>query len=115
MPGDEGIPKFANFHFSNIRVTDVPVLVQATEIHPRKPLIGLSLVNLTGTCRSGITLANMKDVVVRQVKVTGFDGPLLSINNIAGVGLAGTAKIDPAKMPKVPAPVPAPDKPYELR
>ena len=28
VPGDEGIPKFADFHFSNIRVTDVPVLVR---------------------------------------------------------------------------------------
>ena len=115
VPGDEGIPKFANFHFSNIRVTDVPALVQATEIHPRKPLIGFSLINVTGTCKSGITLANMKDVVVRQVKVTGFDGPLLSIDSVTGVGLAGAAKIDPAKMPKVPEAVAEPEKPYELK
>ena len=71
MPGDEGIPRFANFHFSNIRVTDVPVLVQATEIHPRKPLIGFSLTNVTGTCKSGIALANMKNVVIRDVKGDG--------------------------------------------
>lgn len=115
VPGDEGIPRFANFHFSNIRVTDVPVLVQATEIHPRKPLIGFSLTNVTGTCKSGITLANMKDVVIRNVKVTGFDGPLLSIDNVTGVGLAGAAKIDAGKMPKAPDPVPAPEKQYELK
>jgi polygalacturonase len=114
VPGDEGIPKFANFRFSNIRVTDVPVLVQATEIHPRKPLVGFSLTNVTGTCKSGIALANMKNVVIRDVKVTGFDGPLLSIDNVTGVGLAGAAKIDPAKMPKAPEPVAAPEKPYEL-
>jgi hypothetical protein len=70
--------------------------------------------NVTGTCKSGIALANMKDVVVRQVKVAGFDGPLLSIENVTGVGLAGAAKIDVAKMPKVPDAVPAPEKPYEL-
>ncbi len=115
VPGDEGIPKFANFHFSNIRVTDVPALVQATEIHPRKPLIGFSLTNVTGTCKSGIALANMKNVVIRNVKVTGFDGPLLSIDNVTGVGLAGAAKIDPTKMPKVPDAVAEPEKPYELQ
>ena len=114
VPGDEGIPKFANFRFSNIRVTDVPVLVQATEIHPRKPLVGFSLTNVTGTCKSGIALANMKNVVIRDVKVTGFDGPLLSIDNVTGVGLGGAAKIDPAKMPKAPERVAAPEKPYEL-
>lgn len=115
VPGDEGIPKFANFHFSNIRVADVPVLVQATEIHPRKPLIGFSLTNVTGTCKSGIALANMKNVVIRDVKVTGFDGPLISIDNATGVGLAGAAKIDAAKMPKAPDAVHAPEKPYELK
>ena len=66
LPGDAGIPEFRNFHFSNIRVTDVPALVQATEIHPRKPLMGFSLINVTGTCKSGITLANMKNVVIRK-------------------------------------------------
>jgi len=115
VPGDEGIPKFAEFHFSNIRVTDVPVLVEATEIHPRKPLIGFSLTNVTGTCKSGIALANMKNVVIRNVKVTGFDWPLLSIDNVTGVGLARAAKIDPAKMPKVPEAVPVPEKAYELK
>ena len=52
---------------------------------------------------------------IRNVKVTGFDGPLLSIDNVTGVGLAGAAKIDPAKMPKVPEAVAEPEKPYELK
>jgi hypothetical protein len=57
----------------------------------------------------------MKNVVIRNVKVTGFDGPLLSIDNVTGVGLAGAAKIDPAKMPKVPEAAPAPEKAYVLK
>jgi hypothetical protein len=115
VPGEAGIPLFREFHFSNIRVTDMPVLVQAAEIHPRKPLVGFSFTNVTGTCEKGITLANMKNVVIGNVKVTGFDGPLLSISNVMGVGLAGTAQIDPAKMPKVPDAVPEPEKAYELK
>jgi polygalacturonase len=115
VPGDEGIPEFRNFRFSNIHVREVPALVQATEIHPRKPLVGFSLVNVTGTCKSGITLANMKNVVIRNVTVTGFEGPLISIANVTGVGLAGAAKIDPAKLPKVPEAVPEPEKAYELK
>jgi polygalacturonase len=115
VPGDAGIPLFREFHFSNIRVTDLPALVQATEIHPRKPLVGFSLTNVTGTVKSGIMLANMKNVAIRNVKVTGFEGPLLSIENVTGTGLTGAAKIDPAKMPKVPDPVLAPEKPYKLK
>ena len=115
VPGDAGIPLFREFHFSNIRVTDLPMLVQAVEIHPRKPLVGFSLTNVTGTVKSGIALANMKDVVIRNVNVSGFEGPLISISNVTGKGLAGAATIDPAKMPKVPDAVPAPEKAYELK
>ena len=114
VPGDEGIPAFRNFQFSNIRVKDIPVLVKADEIHPRKPLIGFSLTNVTGTCGAGIILANMRNAVIRNIKVTGFSGPLVSLDNVTGSGLAGAAKIDPAKLPKVPDPVPAPSSPYQL-
>jgi polygalacturonase len=115
VPGDAGIPEFRNFRFTNIRVTDVPMLVQATEIHPKKPLLGLTLTNITGTCKAGITLANMKQVAIHGVKVSGFDGPFLSIENVAGTGLEGAVKLDPAKMPKVPDEVPEPEKAYELK
>jgi polygalacturonase len=114
VPGDAGIPTVRNFQFSNIHVDDVPVLVDGAEIHPRKPLIGLLLANITGTCSGGITLANVENAVIRNIKVTGYTGRLLSIDNVTGTGLAGAAKIDPAKMPKVPEPVAAPAEPYQL-
>ncbi len=115
VPGDAGIPEFRNFRFSNIRVTDVPALVQATEIDPRKPLIGFSLTNVNGTCKTGLTLANIHNAVIGNVKVTGFEGPLLSIDNVTGVGVAGAAKLDAVKLPKAPDVVPAPEKAYELK
>ncbi len=114
VPGDEGIPTVRNFQFSNIHVEDVPVLVAGLEIHPRKPLVGFSLTNVTGTCGKGIELANVKNAVIRNVKVTGFSGPLLSTANVTGTGIAGAAKIDADKLPKEPDPVPAPAAPYQL-
>jgi hypothetical protein len=47
--------------------------------------------------------------------VSGFDGPFLSIENVTGMGLEGAVKLDPAKMPKAPDEVPAPEKAYELK
>lgn len=114
VPDLAGIPKFANFRFSNIRVHDVPMLVQATEIDADKPLVGFSLSNVTGTCQRGMMLANMRHVVIRNVHVTGFAGPLLSISNVTGAGLAGAAKIDADKLPKAAAPIAAPEQPYKL-
>ncbi len=114
VPGDEGIPTVRNFQFSNIRVTDAPVLVAGLEIHPRKPLVGFSLTNVTGTCAKGIELAHVKDAAIRNVKVTGFSGPLLAIADVTGTGLAGAEKIDADKLPKAPEPIAAPETAYRL-
>ena len=112
VPGDEGIPTIKNFKFSNVRVKDCPMLVDGTGIHPNKPLDGFSLVNVTGNCTKGISLANIKNAVIRDVKVTGVTGPLIGIHNVTGEGLEGAVQIEG---PKVPDPIPAPAKPYVLR
>jgi hypothetical protein len=111
VPGDAGIPTLRNFKFSNVRVTDCPVLVDAVLIHPDKPLEGFSLVNVTGTCAKGISLANVKKAEIHNVKVNGLTGPLIGTHNVTGKGLEGAAAIEP---PKLPAPVAAPSQPYQL-
>ena len=111
VPGDEGIPTIKNWQFSNVRVQDVPVLVEGTAVHPRKPLDGFSLVNVSGTCGRGIFLANVRKAKLHNLSVTGFGGPLLNTSNVTGTGLAGAAAIEP---PKLPDPVPAPPQPYKL-
>jgi polygalacturonase len=111
VPGDEGIPTIKNFNFSNIKVTDVPVLVDGVGIHPNKPLDGFSLTNVTGTCGKGISLANIKNAKLSNIKVTGFEGPLLSTYNVTGTGLTGAAKLEAAKTPD---PITPPTTPYTL-
>ncbi len=111
VPGREGIPTVGNFKFSNIRVNDVPVLVEGTSIHPEKPLDGFTLENVSGTCQKGIFLANIKHATIKNIQVSGYAGPLLNVHDVTGSGLSGAAKIDG---PKVPEPVPAPGEPYQL-
>jgi polygalacturonase len=111
VPGLEGIPTIKNFHFSNIRVKDVPVLVDGVGIHPDKPLGGFSLVNVSGTCGKGISLANINKAKLKDIHVTGFTGPLLGINNVSGTGLEGAVNID---APKVQPMIVAPEKKYTL-
>ena len=112
VPGLDGIPTIRNYKFSNIHVTDVPVLVQANEIHADKPLDGFSLINVTGTCGKGILLANMKHVELKDIKVTGFSGPLLSTHNVTGKGLEGAVPL--TETAKVPDPIPVPATPFVL-
>lgn len=112
VPGDEGIPTIRNFRFSNIRVTDVPTLVDGVGIHPHKPLEGFSLTNVTGTCGKGIYLANIHHAALSGIHVTGYSGALLNTYQVTGTGLSGAA---PLEAPKLPDPVPAPPEPYRLR
>jgi hypothetical protein len=111
VPGDDGIPTIKNFRFTNIKVTDVPTLVEGTGIHPHKPLEGFTLANVSGTCAKGIFLANIKNADIRDIKVTGFTGSLLNTSNVTGKGLTGATQIDP---PKLPDPIPIPATPYKL-
>lgn len=114
VPGDAGIPTFRNFQFRNVRVTDESLLVAALEIHPKKPLDGFVLENVTGTCKKGISLANMKNVRLSGIKVTGYDGPLLSIYDVTGTGLAGAVTLDATSLPKVPDAILEPAEAYRL-
>jgi hypothetical protein len=111
VPGDDGIPTIKDFRFTNIKVTDVPTLVEGTGIHPHKPLEGFTLANVSGTCAKGIFLANIKNADIRDIKITGFTGSLLNTNNVTGKGLTEATQIDP---PKLPDPIPIPGTPYKL-
>jgi polygalacturonase len=110
--GDEGIPTLRNFSFSRVRVTDCPVLVDAASIHPARPLDRFTLSDVNGTARKGIALANMRNVAIRDIKVTGIEGPLVSTSNVTGKGIDGAAMLPPTK---VPDPVPPAATPYQLR
>ncbi|UYY58152.1 glycoside hydrolase family 28 protein [Sphingomonas sp. S2-65] len=105
VPGFEGIPRVGNFVFERIRVKDVPILVEAVNIHPEKPLQGFVLRDITGTCGHGITLANMRDVTLEGINVNVFSGPKLAAVNVTGRGLEGAAKLVPTERP--PAVVPS--------
>ncbi len=78
VTGDDAVPHVANFHFSNIKLQNVPNFFLARLISPAKPLTGLTLTNVTGTCQKAITIANVASPVFTDIKVTGFTGKLVT-------------------------------------
>ena len=112
IPGKEGIPTLKNFSFTNIKVDNVPVLIDGRSVHPDKPLEGFALYNVTGTCSKGISLANIEKADIQHINVSGFTGALIGINNVTGRGLKDAVSINP---PKVPEDIPQPDQPYQLK
>jgi polygalacturonase len=111
VPGLDGLPTYRNFRFEDIRVQDAPVLVDARHLDARKPLDGLVLENISGTCQKGITIANARNVKLRGIQVSGFTGPLLSAVNVSGKGLENASR---TAAPAEAALVAAPATPYQL-
>ncbi len=111
VPGLRGIPHLADFRFRQVRVHDAPQLLEGWEIHPDRPLDGLVLQDISGTCAKGIQLANVRKADITRVHLEGLSGPLLSTVNVAGVGLKAAV---PMPAPEAPAPVPEPAVPYKL-
>ena len=86
VPGDLGIPTARDFHFTNVHVK-CGTLVDAVSVSPSKPLDNFTLMGITGTCTKGIALANMTHVALQEIDVTGFEGPLVTTDNVQGSGL----------------------------
>ena len=112
VTGEEGIPALRNFTFSNIHVSACPVLADVTGVHSRKPLEGFALTNVTGNCAQGISLANVRNAELRDIHVTGYARPLLSVVNVTGTGLEGASALAPPKEPDL---VSAPVTPFVLK
>ena len=90
VPGPAGYPMGRNFCFKNIRMTGT-TLVEANQISAEKPMEGLVLKNITGTCTRGISLQNIKGAELGGIRVTGDRGALLTLTNVQGSGL-GTGR-----------------------
>jgi polygalacturonase len=95
VPGDvEKWTKVSNLTFKNIQVNNVRTLVETQHsnagegVPAERPIEGFTLTNITGTCQRGITLTNVQNANFSDIKVTGYTGPLFTLNNVTGKGLA---------------------------
>lgn len=92
VPGD--VAKWArlqNISFKNVHVQDVGELVAGRDIPAARPLDGFTLADISGTCARGISLANMTNVMLSAIHLTGYTGPLITVHNVQGTGLGSTA------------------------
>jgi polygalacturonase len=76
-----------DIRFSNVLVENVGDLVLAQNIPSAQPLDGLSFSNIMGTCDRAFRLANITNVSLAAIKVTGYRGAFVTTNNVQGSGL----------------------------
>jgi polygalacturonase len=69
VPGEAGIPRIANFRFRRMRLHDVPIMLEATEIDPAKPLEGLVIDDVTGTADVAMHLANVAKPRLSRIRL----------------------------------------------
>ncbi|HEV2319613.1 MAG TPA: glycoside hydrolase family 28 protein [Verrucomicrobiae bacterium] len=85
----------SNIHFQHIRVDNVDYLLRARDVPPERPIDGFSLADIQGTCEHALNMANMKNVTLSGIKVTNYQGPLLTESHVEGTGLSGLEESDP--------------------
>ena len=87
--------QLSNIHFQHIRVDNVNYLLRAREVPPDRPIDGFSLADIQGTCEHALNMANMKNVTLTGIKVTNYQGPLLTQSHVEGPGLSNLEQPDP--------------------
>jgi len=79
--------RLTNIRFDNVKVRNIGDLVLAQNIPAAKPVDGLTLNDISGTCGRAIRLANMTNVVLSDINVTGYRGAYITQTNVQGSGL----------------------------
>ena len=88
VPGT--VEQWARCHqirFHDVRVSNVAALVLAKNVPRDRPIDGLSLTDISGTCGRAIALAHATNVELGRIAVTGFQGPLVTAEDVTGSGL----------------------------
>lgn len=80
--------RMSNICFSHIQVRNVADLVLAQSVPAARPVDGLTLTDIQGTCNRALTLANMTNVRLARINVTGYKGAFLTQTNVQGTGLS---------------------------
>jgi polygalacturonase len=79
--------RMSNIRFSHVQVRNVADLVMAQNVPAARPVDGLTLTDIQGTCSRGLTLANMTNVTLARINVSGYQGAFLTQTNVFGNGL----------------------------
>jgi hypothetical protein len=75
---------------------DGGVVLDAVDVRAR-PIAGLVLSHVSGTSKKGLTIRNATGVELSDITVTGFAGPMLTVENVQGTGLEAAVEAPAGK------------------
>lgn len=97
VPGVDGLTHFRNIRISDVKISAKKLMTIAGTT--KKPVDGLQISRVTGTCKQGSVIENARNVILSDIHIEGISGPPYFTSNVTGSGLEGAAPI-PAKKPK---------------
>ena len=97
LTGMDGIPQASHISITNAKLQCVTFVdSRANMVDARKPVDGLTLGGITGTCQRGLTISHVKNVNLYDIHVT-VPGQLLTATDVTGTGLSDPSQ--PATRP----------------
>ncbi len=92
VPGAEGLTLFKDIRISDVQITSTNLMnIEGTA---ERPVEGLQISRVSGICRRGSVLKNVRNAVLTDVQLDGITGPHYFTNNVEGTGLAGAAPLE---------------------
>jgi len=92
VPGADGLTLFKDIRISDVKMTSKNLMnIEGTT---EKPVDGLQISRVTGTCQRGSVLQNIRNVALTDIQLEGITGPHYFTNNVEGTGLAGSAPLE---------------------
>jgi len=89
VPGPDGLTRFQNIRISDVKLSAKNLMnISGTT---EKPVDGLQISRVTGTCQRGSVLENARNVVLTGIQLEGITGPQYLTNNVQGTGFAESA------------------------
>ena len=84
VPGEAGLTQFRNIRISDVIIDSKNLLnIEGTK---EKPVDGIQISRVTGTCKQGSVIQNATNVVFTDIRLNGLSGPQYFTNNVAGSG-----------------------------
>jgi len=92
VPGVDGITRFSNVRISDVTMDSTNLFRIMGTVE--KPVDGLRISHVTGTCKKGSVIENARDMVLSDVRLEGVSGPAYFTNNVEGSGFDGAAPLE---------------------
>lgn len=98
--GVDGLTKFSNIRISDVKLESKYMLsINGTT---ERPVDGVRISQVTGTCEGGSTIQNARNVVLKDIQVEGISGARYYTNNVQMADLEGAVPIQTMSLSTAP-------------